>query len=74
MRVWSWLMLMFAVCFCNGAASGQSLGIASSAPVTSIDPHYHTLAPNEALGAHIFERLVYRDAEGRMIPGLAVSW
>ena len=74
MRVWFGLIMLFAVCSFNGSAVGQSLSIASSAPVTSIDPHYHTLAPNESLGAHIFERLVYRDAEGRMIPGLAVSW
>lgn len=52
----------------------QTLGIASSAPVTSIDPHYHTFAPNDSLSAHIFDRLVQRDASGAMIPGLALSW
>ncbi len=55
-------------------ASAQTLNIASSAPVTSIDPHYHTLSPNESLDSHIYERLVERDAAGHMIPGLAVSW
>ena len=50
MRVWYWLIMSFAVCSFNGPAVGQSLSIASSAPVTSIDPHYHTLAPNESLG------------------------
>src|SRR5882724_8914079 len=54
--------------------SAQTLSIASSAPVTSIDPHYHTLAPNESLDGHIFDRLVDRDAAGHMVPGLAVSW
>ncbi len=52
----------------------QTLTIASSAPVTSIDPHYHTLSPNESLDSHIFERLVDRDAAGHLIPGLAASW
>ncbi len=55
-------------------AVAQTLNIASSAPVTSIDPHYHTLSPNESLDGHIFERLVDRDAGGHLIPGLAVSW
>jgi peptide/nickel transport system substrate-binding protein len=56
------------------AASAQTLNIASSAPVTSIDPHYHTLSPNESLGSHIYDRLVDRDAGGHMIGGLAESW
>jgi peptide/nickel transport system substrate-binding protein len=55
-------------------AVAQTLNIASSAPVTSIDPHYHTLSPNESLDSQIYERLVERDATGRMIPGLAESW
>jgi len=63
--------------FCLGTAlpaTAQTLSIASSAPVTSIDPHYHTLTPNESLDSHIYERLVERDAAGHMTPGLAVSW
>ena len=56
------------------AASAQTLNIASAAPVTSIDPHYHTLTPNQSLDSHIYERLVDRDASGHMIGGLAESW
>jgi peptide/nickel transport system substrate-binding protein len=52
----------------------RSLSIASSAPVTSIDPHYHTLSPNESFDRHVYERLIDRDAQGHMIPGLADSW
>jgi hypothetical protein len=40
-RALSGLALLF-VCLTLGRAHGQTLGIASSAPVTSIDPHYHT--------------------------------
>ena len=57
-----------------GGAWAQTLNIASSAPVTSIDPHYHTLSPNESLDSHIYDRLVDRDAAGHMIGGLAESW
>ena len=55
-------------------ARAQTLVIGSSAPVTSIDPHYHTLAPNESLADHIYDQLVLRDANGKTIPGLALSW
>jgi peptide/nickel transport system substrate-binding protein len=39
-----------------------------------MDPHYHTLAPNESAHAHIYERLVERAANGSEIPGLATGW
>ena len=56
------------------AASAQTLNIGSSAPVTSMDPHYHTLTPNASLHSHIYERLVERDAGSHMVGGLAESW
>jgi peptide/nickel transport system substrate-binding protein len=56
------------------SALGQTLVIASSAPVTSIDPHYHTLAPNESFAAHVYERLATADSEGHTIPALAIGW
>jgi peptide/nickel transport system substrate-binding protein len=72
MRALSGLLLLFALCL--RPAVGQTLGIASSAPVSSIDPHYHTFAPNESFSAHVFERLVTRNAAGQLIPALAISW
>ncbi len=54
-------------------AGAQTLSIASSAPVTSID-HYHTLAPNESFDSNVYDCLVDRDAQGRMVGGLARSW
>jgi peptide/nickel transport system substrate-binding protein len=58
----------------SGPAMAESLAIASSAPVTSADPHYHTLAPNESWGVHVYERLVAHSPQGAMIPALAESW
>src|SRR5580658_3390566 len=72
-RIMSGLTL-FVVYLTLGWAHGQTLGIASSAPVTSIDPHYHTFAPNASFGAHVYDTLIARDATGQMIPSLAVSW
>src|ERR1700684_4338434 len=73
-RALSGLMLSLAACPMGRFAHGQTLVVASSAPVTSIDPHYHTLAPNESFASHVYDRLVRRDAAGKLIPGLALSW
>ena len=52
-------------------ATAQTLRVAVSSPVTSIDPHYHNLAPNISLSTQIFNRLVEQDEHARLIPGLA---
>ncbi len=56
------------------SAQAQSVSIAVGAPVTSMDPHYHTLTPNEQAHAHVFERLVGTDPSARLRPELALSW
>lgn len=55
-------------------ALAQELTIALSAPVTSLDPHFHNLTPNNNVADHVFEKLVSKDAAERMKPGLAESW
>ena len=55
-------------------AEAQELKMALSAEPSSMDPHYHNLTPNNALGSHIFDRLVHNDEQQRPVPGLAVSW
>jgi peptide/nickel transport system substrate-binding protein len=56
------------------SAAAQELSIALSTPVTSMDPHFHNLSPNLALGKHVFETLVDQDAQQALKPGLAESW
>jgi peptide/nickel transport system substrate-binding protein len=55
-------------------ATAQTLRVAVSSAVTSIDPHYHNLAPNISLSTQIFNRLVEMDAQAHLVPGLATSW
>jgi len=55
-------------------AAAQDLKIAVAADVTSIDPHFFNLFPNNNIAEHIFDKLVQMDADSRMIPGLATSW
>jgi len=52
----------------------ETLTIGYAAVVTTLDPHYHNLGPNNALGNHVFDRLVERDANARPHPGLAESF
>ena len=55
-------------------ADAQDLSIGLGADVTSIDPHFHNLTPNNNIGNHVFEALVAKDARGRLTPALAESW
>ncbi|MCS6891391.1 MAG: ABC transporter substrate-binding protein [Rhodovarius sp.] len=57
-----------------GGAAAQNLTMAVGAPVTSLDPHFHQLSPNNAAAQMIFSRLVGTDAQSRMVPDLAESW
>ncbi len=58
----------------SGAAPAADLSIALGGDVTSIDPHFHNLTPNNNIGAHVFDTLVMKEAGGRINPGLAESW
>ena len=55
-------------------AKEREVTIGLQAAITSIDPHYHNLSPNNSLLSHIFEPLIKRDANQKMVPGLATSW
>lgn len=55
-------------------AGAADLSIALGADVTSMDPHFHNLTPNNNVGNHVFETLVAKDARGRLKPALAESW
>ena len=54
--------------------SGPTLTMAVGAPVTSLDPHFHQLSPNNAVSDMIFDKLVETDAQARNVPGLATEW
>ena len=46
-------------------AGAQTLTIGAASPVTTVDPQFYNTGPNNALTAHIFDRLVERDAHAR---------
>jgi peptide/nickel transport system substrate-binding protein len=63
-----------ALLLCAAAAAAADLNIAVGADVTSIDPHYHNLTPNNNIAEHIFETLVTKDPKSVLKPALAVAW
>src|SRR5262245_11259712 len=56
------------------ASTAAELKIAVAADVTSIDPHFFNLFPNNNIAEHIFDKLVQMDPDSKLIPGLATSW
>ncbi|MFN7573048.1 MAG: ABC transporter substrate-binding protein [Betaproteobacteria bacterium] len=56
------------------AAAAQDLTIGLATPVTSLDPHFHNLTPNNNVADHVFDKLVTKDAKEQLRPQLAESW
>ena len=55
-------------------AKEREVSIGLQAAITSMDPHYHNLSPNNSMMLHVFEPLIMRDANQKLVPGLATSW
>ncbi|HYH42749.1 MAG TPA: ABC transporter substrate-binding protein [Burkholderiales bacterium] len=66
--------MVFALACLAQPLRAADISIALSADVTSIDPHFHNLTPNNNVASHVFETLVAKDARGRLTPALAESW
>ena len=58
----------------HASAQSTELVIALSAPLSSMDPHFHNLTPNNGLSKHVFENLIQTDEFQNLRPGLAESW
>ena len=74
MRIAAIAVSVAAFAFGSPIARAADLSLALSADVTSMDPHFHNLTPNNNVGNHVFETLVAKDARGRLTPALAESW
>ena len=72
--VGAWIAL-FTLCALSAMpVRAADISIALGADVTSIDPHYHNLTPNNNVAEHVFETLVTKDTRSRLKPSLAESW
>jgi peptide/nickel transport system substrate-binding protein len=68
------LLFAWIALFALPAAAQQQLTIGLSTPVTSLDPHFHNLSPNNSMAKHVFETLTVMDFQQKLVPGLAESW
>jgi len=66
--------LMTLLMFAAGAAAASDLRLGISAEPSSLDPHFHNLASNNNIAAHIFETLTKFDSDSMLVPALAESW
>ncbi len=57
-----------------GPMQAQTLRMAVGAQVTSMDPHYHNISPNNAFATMVFGTLLDTDGASRLVPGMALSW
>ena len=58
----------------QGAGRSGVLRVGMAAPNTTLDPHFQSNAPNNAVASHIFDALITNDPISASTPGLAASW
>src|SRR3954451_22780671 len=71
------LLHTFVVAFlavCGFGAQAADLTIGLGTDVTSLDPHYHNLTPNNNVAQHVYGLLVQRNEKEQLEPGLATEW
>ena len=56
-----------------GAAQAADLKIGTRTE-PSLDPHFLYIGYNVGFSQHLYDTLVFRDASGKLVPGLATSW
>ncbi|MEP7327902.1 MAG: ABC transporter substrate-binding protein [Betaproteobacteria bacterium] len=55
-------------------AFAANLTIGLGTDVTSTDPHYHNLTPNNNIASHLYGFLVERNEKSQPMPSLATEW
>lgn len=68
------LATLLAAAIPAAAPCAQGLTLALASTPTAVDPHFHNLVPNNAIAAHVFDKLVHQDERQQLVPGLAESW
>ena len=58
----------------SAAAAAANLTIGLSTDITSTDPHYHNLTPNNNIASHLYGYLIERNEKSQPMPGLAAEW
>jgi peptide/nickel transport system substrate-binding protein len=69
-----WIASLFLIAGLSISASAQTLRMAIADDATTLDPHSANILGNTRLLASIYEGLVTRDKDFKVVPALAVSW
>lgn len=64
-----WAMLLW-----TAPLHAAELRVGIAVEPDSIDPHFHNFGGDKAFAPNLFDGLTAEDAQGRLIPALAVSW
>jgi peptide/nickel transport system substrate-binding protein len=67
-------VVLAALAVAAGPAESRTLRWARSIDTTSLDPHAANVGPNLLVVHQIYEPLIVRHFDGKMVPALAVSW
>jgi peptide/nickel transport system substrate-binding protein len=65
---------VLATAVAAGAADARSIKWARAGDSLTLDPHAQNESPTINLGRQIYEPLVERDHDGKLLPALALSW
>ncbi|MDQ2067941.1 ABC transporter substrate-binding protein [Xinfangfangia sp. CPCC 101601] len=65
---------LLAVALSASPLAADTLRVGLAAGPSSLDPHFHNIATNNAMMRNVFDRLVHMDANMRLVPALAESW
>ncbi|MFO1317158.1 MAG: ABC transporter substrate-binding protein [Burkholderiales bacterium] len=74
MRLTRFLCAALAAACAALPAYAANLVIGLGTDVTSTDPHYHNLTPNNNVASHLYGYLVERNEKSQPVPGLATEW
>jgi peptide/nickel transport system substrate-binding protein len=66
--------LLAATALTTATADARSVKWARSGDALTLDPHSQNEGPTSSLGRQIYEPLVERAVDGKLVPTLAVSW
>lgn len=76
-RVPAWAVVcagVAALVFGEAPADARPLRWARSIDATTLDPHVANTGPNLLLGHQVYEPLIVRQFDGKMLPALATAW
>ncbi|MFM7777309.1 MAG: ABC transporter substrate-binding protein, partial [Alphaproteobacteria bacterium] len=66
--------LLLAALIASLPAHAQNLRMGVGAQITSADPHFHNISPNNAYASMVFDNLLETDSKARLTASLAESW